>query len=262
MSPSARTSLALTACLLSAAPTHAGLIAADLGDAAPQGLLDYQNPFQAGFSASDDAFARLRRGGPLLPPAALLDDSATTTDILGIVAESMSGWFFGVVDNVNSDSPGSATAQWQFDVTGFHNLTLALDMAAMGDFEASDYFLWHFAFDTGSSGTLWRGQTDESAAQTYRLSSGAEVTLNDPLMVDGVALSNNFTSFLLPLAGVGSTLTLTLEAALNGGQEALAFRHLSLAGSPLERATGVPLASTLALTLVALPWLYRRKRLR
>jgi len=67
---------------------------------------------------------------------------------------------------------------------------------------------------------------DEDGSHTYTMESGTEVTLNDPMLMNGVILTNNLAQFIAPLTGTGSELTLTLTANTDSGSEAIAFQNL------------------------------------
>ena len=129
------------------------LVAADLGTGGTSlNLTSFNNPFDGAFGSAGDGFQVYQRFVSPSIPFALLDDSETifTADTLGIIEESDTEPFFGVVDTVNGDNPGGAvSASWVFDVSGFTDLSLAIDIAAMGDFESSDTFSFSVAVDGG-----------------------------------------------------------------------------------------------------------------
>jgi hypothetical protein len=69
-------------------------------------------------------------------------------------------------------------ASWVFDISGASNLSLSIDMGAMGDFEASattgDFFNWSYSIDGGAAQTAFQSSVDEAASQTYTMESGTE----------------------------------------------------------------------------------------
>ena len=67
--------------------------------------------------------------------------------------------FFGIVDTNNPDTSGrDVVATWVFDIGAASNLSLSIDMGAMGDFEASpttgDFFNWSYSIDGGAAQTI------------------------------------------------------------------------------------------------------------
>ena len=137
---------------------------------------------------------------------------------MGIITEGNTDVFFGVTDTVNGDTSeisGEVSATWVFDISGAPNLTLSIDMGAMGDFESSDTFVWEYQIDGGLAEIAFENTVDEAGSHTYTLEGGASFTLNDPKLVNGVILSNELQTFKTALIGTGSTLTLTLTAQTN-----------------------------------------------
>ena len=115
------------------------VIAFDMVGSASQNLTTYTNVWNGAFSSAGDGFQQYQRGVSATIPFSVLDDSLSVfpTDSLGIIDENNTDVFFGVTDTVNGDSPGTVSATWIFDVSGFTNLSLGLDVSAMGDFEAA-----------------------------------------------------------------------------------------------------------------------------
>ena len=99
-------------------------------------------------------------------------------------------------------------------------------MGAMGDFEASDTFVWTYSIDGGATSVAFANSVDESSSNIYTLEGGASFTLNDPMLMQGTVLTNNLQTFVAPIAGTGSQLTLTLTASTDGGTEAFAFQNI------------------------------------
>ena len=176
-------------------------------------------------------------------PFALADDSVTGVsggafagDDLGIVDGTFpsSQTFFGSVDTVNGDNPdGTATAEWSFDISGATDLSVSLDMAAMGDFESSDVYTWSYAIDDGSFTDLFTSGVDESGSQTYRMQGGAEVVIDDPLQMNGVTLDDAFRTFTAAIDGTGSEMTIRVTGSSNGGDEAYAATNLVVSSGPI-----------------------------
>ena len=217
-----------------AAPT---VIAYDMVGSASQNLISFTDDPDIPFGSAGDGFNKFQRGVSSSIPFAVLDDSAGSypPDNLGIIKTGNTDEFFGVVDTNNPNTGGSdVVATWVFNISGAANLSLSIDMGAMGDFEASptgDFFNWSYSIDGGPAQTAFQSSVDEAASQTYTLESGTEVTLNDPLLVNGVLLNNNLQTQTATLNGTGSQLTLILTANFNGGDEAAAYQNIVISGT-------------------------------
>lgn len=240
--------------LFAAGPTTslAEVIAFDLVGSASQNLISYTNPYTDAFSSAADGFQIYRRGVSASIPFSVLDDSLSIFpgDTLGIIGENNTDSFFGITDTVNNDNAsGMASASWDFDISGFTDLSLSIDMGAMGDFESSDFFNWSYQIDGGPVANIFELTADEALSLTYTLDSGTMVTLNDPMAIAGTLLSNQLQTFAGLLGGSGSVLTLTLAGQTNGGTEAFAFQNLIVSGS---RVADVPEPGTLALIGIGL----------
>ncbi|MDH3588519.1 MAG: PEP-CTERM sorting domain-containing protein [Gammaproteobacteria bacterium] len=234
---------AITAALLSVmalpAVTNAtNIIGFDLVGSGSQNLISYSNEVTdaGGYSSAGDGFGIYQRGVSASIPFALLDDSLSIFpgDTLGIIDENNTGRFFGVTDTINGDIfPDTVSASWVFDISGFNNLSVSLDIGAMGDFEDAvgfgeeDFFDLSYSIDGGPLMSLFRSFVDEDGSLTYTLSDGDMFTLDDPMTLDGVILSNMLQTFSADILGSGSELTLTLAAQGNGGSEAtMVFQNL------------------------------------
>ena len=208
------------------------IIAYDMMGSASQNLVSYTNAYTGAFSSAADGFQKYQRDVSGSIPYSVMDDSLSiyTGDSLGIIKEGNTDEFFGVTDTVNSDNSGPVSATWVFDVSGASDLSLSIDMGAMGDFESSDFFTWDYQIDGGAVQTVFANSVDEAGSQTYILEGGGSFTLDDPMLVDGTLLTNNLQTFTAALTGSGSELTLTLTASTDGGSEAFAFQNLSISG--------------------------------
>ncbi len=210
----------------------------------PIGLNSFtQSPLPGAFSSSGDGFERFEVGVSSSIPASLVDASGNGSPIdnQGIVDEASKtdGWF-GITDIVNGDNPsGMGTATWEFDIAGASNLSISIDMAAMGDFEgSSDSFEWTYAVDEGPAMALFTSSVDEAGSATYTLADGDSFLLNDPLVmndIDGNAtqLSNLFQTLSASIDEIGDTLTIQLVASTDGGSEAFAFDDIVIEGVTL-----------------------------
>ena len=217
-----------------AAPASAAVtvVASDLTDGASVNLISYTDDPAVPFGSPGDGFQIYQRGVSSSFPFAVLDDSlsAFPADDQGVIDETVTGLFFGVVDTVNGDTTGPVTATWQFSIAGASNLNFSVDVGAMGDFEASDSFAWAYSIDAGAPQPLLALTVDEAGSQDYTLAGGATYTLADPLTSGATTLTNVLTTLTAPLAGAGSVLTITFTALANGGEEAVAFRNLIISG--------------------------------
>lgn len=89
-----------------------------------------------------------------------LDDSANgfEFDDLGIFKVGDRDKFFATQDNNNGNNPsGQGTATWTFDISGYENLNLSVDLAAVGDFEADDEYFFFGQIDGGPLQQLMYG---------------------------------------------------------------------------------------------------------
>lgn len=219
-------------------------VAFDMVNSTSQNLLSHTNPFVDAWGAGD-AFQKLQRGVNETPfglPFAIADDSAGSfpPDDQGIIGVADTEEFFGVVDTVNSDNPsGSAEATWVFDIAGASNLVLSIDMAAMGDFESSDDFVWSYSIDGAPFQVVFQSSVDEAGSQTYTMDSGTVVPLNDPLLVNGVLLNDVRQPISANLSGSGSQLTLKFEATANGGSEAYVASDIVIRSQPQNPAVEI-----------------------
>lgn len=225
--------------LFAALPAVSQPVAFDLVSSTSSNLVSFTDDALIPFGNPGDGFQRYRRGVSATIPFSVLDDSLATFpgDTLGIVDDNNLDEFFGVTDTVNSDNATSRAlvAEWVFDVSSAVDpLVLSIDMGAMGDFEANDVFTWSSSFDGVSFDPVFVGSADESSSLTYVLASGTTNTLNDPMTVNGLVLSNVLQTVTAPILGGGATLTLRLEASTDGGSEAFAFQNIVIAESTPE----------------------------
>lgn len=224
-----------------------GVIASDSFDDTENLISFTQSPAPGAYGDSGDGFERYQVGVSAAIPAQLVDTSTSgsPSDTRGVIdaAIKTDAWF-GVTDTVNgsgqpAEHPGIGIATWTFDVAGALDLEVAIDMAAMGDFETNDIFHWTYQFDSGPVLPLFTSQVDEASALNYTMADGDIVSLDDPLQMattDGqtVTLTNILTTLVSPLSGLGDTLTLQLTAQTDGGDEAYAFDNIIISGTRLN----------------------------
>lgn len=191
------------------------------------------NPALNSFSSVADGFGIYQRNVSSSIPFDLLDDSngSFPPDMQGIIGTNKTDAWFGATDTDNSDNPGGAvTASWTFDINNATNLSVEIEMGAMGDFESSDAFEFTYSIDGGAAQPLFSGSTNESGSLTYTLESGTMVSLDDPFVMEGITLTNNLTNFTKSVAGTGSQITITFNGDTDGGGEAFAFDNICIRG--------------------------------
>lgn len=177
-------------------------------------------------------FSRLLQ--PELIPFSLLDDTCSifTADTQGIVDENKLDFWFGVCDLTNpQNTGGTGTVTLTFDVSGFNNLSVSIDMAAMGDFEAGgtnpDFYNFTYQLDAGTETPLFTSNVDEAIDQNYTLACNpTPFLLNDPMFVNGVEMNNVFQTMTASITGTGNVLTIRFNASGDGGTEAFAWDNL------------------------------------
>ncbi|MGB5754549.1 MAG: hypothetical protein WBN87_16970, partial [Thermoanaerobaculia bacterium] len=212
------------------AQSEAQVVAFDMVGSASQNLVSFTDDPAIPFTSAGDGFNKFQRGVSTSIPFAVVDDSAGSfpADSQGIIKTGNIDEFFGIVDTNNGDTGGAdVVATWVFDISGASDLGLSIDMGGMGDFEAAnDFFNWSYSIDGSPAATAFASTVDEASSQTYTLEGGASFTLSDPMLMDGVVLTNDLAPFFAALAGTGSQLTLILTANTDGGSEAIAFQNL------------------------------------
>ncbi len=163
------------------------------------------------------------------------DDSAGSfpPDTFGILKTGKTDKVFGVEDLLNNDNPSaSGSAVWVFDISGYTDLFISIDFAAMGDFEdANDSFLFTASIDGGPAIPLFSSDVREDLDQTYTMESGTQVVLNDPLAINNVLLSNSLQTLQSGISGTGSLLTVQFAAMSDGGGEVFLFDNLRIGGT-------------------------------
>ncbi len=227
-----------------------GVIASDDFDSTMNRTAFSQTPTAGTFSSPADGFQPFQVGVSSTIPFALVDDSFSvfTGDQSGIVDASSDSpgykddTWFGVVDVNNPDNPsGEAAATWEFNIAGAVGLEVSIDMAAMGDFDAADTYMWTYSIDGDAAQALFSSSIDEAGSATYTLADGDMFTLDDPLLMTDaqdqtVQLSNEFQTLTSLLSGFGDTLTLMLTAITEGNaagvfnDEAYAFDNIVIEG--------------------------------
>ncbi|TWT77254.1 hypothetical protein Pla123a_19110 [Posidoniimonas polymericola] len=127
------------------------------------------------FSSFFDRFGVMSRADGL--PFDFLDDSAGdfTADTFGIIRTGKTDNFIGVSDPDNGDNPGGAVSGvWTFDISGRSNIELSIDLAMIGDFEASgDTFDFNYSIDGGEATNAFSIRAIDGVQYGVTLESGA-----------------------------------------------------------------------------------------
>lgn len=216
--------------------------------------------YNAGGGTGGDVFGRLdgQLGGNGMP-FDMADD--TTADVSGArtgaafpgdvsgIAGANTTAFFGLND---MDGIGINNATWTFEGWGSAVITdIQIDMAAMGDFEASssDGFIIEASINGGSFQEIFRAETDESAFKTYRpLDGGFVFSDDDPLalFIDGSpsafgildkseVATGNFDTYISTLLSGQTASSVTIRLRWEGspsGSEPMGIDNITIHGAP------------------------------
>lgn len=217
-----------------------GVIARDTFDE-DKNLLSFSQEPPGPFSDPQDGFGEYQVGVSSSIPNALKDDSNNgfSIDALGVVdtATKLDRWF-GINDLENpSNTGGTGTVTWEFDVSGAFDMQVSIDMAAMGDFESGeDVYDWTYQIDDGPVLELFTSSVDdEHPSVPYTMADGDVVNLSDPLFMENaqgsiVQLTNTFQTLTSLISGLGDVLTITLNTE-NNADEPFAFDNLIVEGT-------------------------------
>ena len=193
----------------------------------PNGFYDPNDRFDI-WGVTDRATAEAQNASDLL------DDSALNgIDTFGIIKSNKTDRFFASSDIVNSfGGTGIESASWTFDISGASSLSLAIDMAAIGDFESGDFYSFSVAIDEGPSSVIFDSSSFNSGVvQDYVFEAGTTNSIIDPLVIGGVTLTNDFQTLVSALIGEGDELTLQFNASgVNGSSELFIFDNIVLEG--------------------------------
>ncbi len=196
------------------------------------------------FTSPASGFQKFAVGVSASIPYALVDDTAGVfpADAIGIIDSSTDfDEFFGATDTVNNDNPPPGApyhATWVFDISSaYANPRLWVDLAAMGNFETgggdvvSDSFVWSWQVDGGPVTSVFGSSVNEDGSQTYTMADGTTRVEDDPLVVEGVTMSNAFTTFSTPIT-TGSQLTVMLTVTADATSESYAARNILITADP------------------------------
>jgi hypothetical protein len=187
-----------------------------------------QSPSQGLFSIAGDGFGiyQVDVTDPL--PDQFLDQTTdgSPSDNIGVVNShpvngKLDRWF-GAVDVFNPNNPeGTASATWEFDISGYTDISVGIDMAAMGRFLDTgfghpDSYNWTWSVDGAPEVPLFTSSINLDGSVIYTMAGGQEVTWDDPLLMNGTTLSNAFQTITADAPGTGNVGTLTLHAEGDG----------------------------------------------
>ena len=159
------------------------------------------------------------------------DDTLIATDMQGLLPSTVTDQFLGYADLSNPNNPsGTASLQYEIDITDAENLELSIDMAARGNFEANDRTIIMASIDGGPPQNLFSVFVNTGAAWEYFYEDGSSETFDDPMTANGVIIDNNFETYTSCIVGTGSTLTLDFSFTSNGGTEQVAFDNMMVRG--------------------------------
>ncbi len=196
----------------------------------------------------------------------LVDTSLSGSDGAGILQSMKTDNVFALQDVKNDDNPFApfGTAQWVFDVSGYTNLSVSIDFAAIGDFDdedgTADDDILGFTAQVGSAAgagavqDIFTFTVIEGVSQIYTLESTAPVAFEDPLSVNGTLLNNNLQKFTAPVSGSDAVLTLTFNVQQDSSSEAVVIDNILIEGDL------IPEPSAAALLLLAGAMSFRRRR--
>jgi uncharacterized protein len=185
------------------------------------------------------------------------DDTLMHAASRGLIPSTKTDRFFGIEDLDNGINPsGEGAVTWTFDIDGYTDLRLSVDLAARGKFESSDVFGFTVQIGGGAETPVFSINPDLSATYTYTFENGATETLDNPLVLNNTIIGNGFQTFNAPIAGDGNQLLVRFEATQNGDGELFALDNLTLEGTPIP--TPVPGAVILLLSGVGILGAFRR----
>lgn len=206
------------------------------------------NQFGMSIWSPGDAFWPMTRAdlGPNLPtgmPFGISDDSVVAAAGNSVFASDTQGFagmafenngFFGIIDTENLVNQGPIVAEFVFDVTGMSNISVNADFVAMGDFEATDTHAFEYSFDGVNFFPLFTAFIDEAGMQTYLMDNPANnpVVKNDPMLINGVLLDDNFQNISAAVVGTGTSLTIRYTAMQDSGSEGVGFDNLAVVPEP------------------------------
>lgn len=233
-------------------PPSPDAVAWDMVNSTSQRLISFETD-AAPFISPADCFGKKQRGVDATIPFGALDDSLTIfpDDDQGIIGESNTEQFFCIVDTINDQNQGVLAATWAFDISNVTELSLSLDLGAMGNFETTDQFELSYQVDGNEAVTFLQSSVTLSETHTYFMDDGEAITLDDPIFVNGVMLDNNLQTFTEPISPTGSLLTLVLSATVSADTDAVVMQNLIVEG--VEGETPLPVEKLLITEIMVNP---------
>lgn len=140
--------------------------------------------------------------------------------------------------NPNAGQDPEGEVSWDFDIAGVSNVKLFVDIAAKGDFEATDVFELTYQIDGGTERDALTFAVDESGKQTYELfnddpTAPKQDVLFDPLTITDdtgtTTASNIFKTYTASLTGTGNSVKIRFKVVQEGGNEMVALKNLFVA---------------------------------
>ncbi len=167
---------------------------------------------------------------------------ADPLDDFGVLPDNHVGFVFGAEDLLNPDNPsGTASATWTFDITGYTNISMSIDFAAMGNFDNLscplppcfvDKYDFFVSVDGGAESPIFLSSVAEGTSQSYTLANGSIIVDNDPLVINGVPLRNTFQTITASVPGTGGVLTLVVRGQGESSEEVFVFDNIVITGTP------------------------------
>lgn len=264
-----RLSAALTAfLLLFSVPASANVIAFDTFDDSFNlnsfSAVPDQSATDGYFSDAFDVFGVTDRAAAVVNGNTVLLDEGGADDF-GILSETKSDKLFVVQDSDNPDNTEAiSTAEWNFDISSGEDLSVCIDIAAMGDFDEDDRFGFVYSIDNGPILPLFLSSVNEQGSLLYTLSGGVENTLSDPLSMSGTTLNNTFQTLTRDLSGQGDALNITFSVATTGNDKVFVFDNVIVKGTIVSGTNIappiIPIPSVLLLLTTGLGMLYGIRR--
>lgn len=153
-------------------------------------------------------------------PGALSDDSVAPSAGRTLDAQDAHGLtsitqgddgFFGIRDT-RSSSASPVSSEFVFDISGYQDLALSIDLMAMGNFEFADEttFRLEYSVDGGAYATAF--QVAPAKGREWKMDSGEYKTTSYSLRVGPDVLSDIPQRFTTLIPEIGSELTLRVSA--------------------------------------------------
>ncbi|MEN0111292.1 MAG: hypothetical protein AAF805_11275, partial [Planctomycetota bacterium] len=135
-----------------------------------------------------------------------------------------------------SDGLSTDVLRFEYSFDGVTFTDLITNSILDTSFQRSTITVGEFTF-SGVIDPEVPGQSPEELLLTqpevvYTMDSGALVAWNDPLLMNGVLIKEDFTTVSAPVTGQGSSLYVRFSANADNANEVLAFRNLTVTATP------------------------------